>query len=227
MVRKITFAVSLVMSLLVARDASATPIEITPVDLDSWVGGSIVRSHTALFKTQPDTPPFTTGEIGSDVFFDGFDEYTYVHRLISYGDVYSSGVTRVATFGPALRIRGFNGIAGWSFSDALRAGGTGTDSDFRIIGEIGTGLYWDTRLEFWDPFEPIRFFFVSAVTMSCPSIDPHCSVRTGPYVLSSHDFGGGQASSLAPVPEPGTIALFGSGLVGLYAAMRRRRSPKQ
>ena len=33
--------------------------------------------------------------------------------------------------------------------------------------------------------------------------------------------------ALVPTPEPGSIALVGSGLVGLYAAMRRRRSVKQ
>jgi hypothetical protein len=50
MLRKITFAVGLVMSLLATRDASAVPI--TPVDLDSKAVGSLVASHSALFRTQ-------------------------------------------------------------------------------------------------------------------------------------------------------------------------------
>ena len=68
MVRKLTVVIGLAMSLVVARDASAIPI--TPVDLDSWVGGSLVRSHTDLF-TVHNPPPLTMGEIASDVFFNG------------------------------------------------------------------------------------------------------------------------------------------------------------
>ncbi len=41
MVRRLTVVIGVAMSLVVARDASADPI--TPVDLDSWVGGSSVN----------------------------------------------------------------------------------------------------------------------------------------------------------------------------------------
>jgi PEP-CTERM motif len=235
MVRKLTVVIGLAMSLLAARDASAISIqlqqiEITPVDLDSWEGGSIVRSHTSLFKTG--FTPSTGGEIASDVFFDGFNRYTYAHRVTSYLDFYSAGDIHIADF-VTLSPSRFTGIAGWSFSDALRAGGTGTDTDFRVINDIGNNFFlWTTHAGWWAAFEPIQFFFVTGITRSCPSFDPHCSVGTGPFeigpfTLPNGVIVGGAASSLTPVPEPGSIALLGSGLVGLYAAMRRRQRAKE
>jgi hypothetical protein len=226
MVRTLTVVIGMAMLLLAARDASAIPITLTPVDLDSWVGGTIVRSRSDLFKTQSD-PPITTGEISSQVFFDGVDEYTYAHRVMSYVNVYSAGVTSFQITGNPT---GFTGIAGWSFSDALRAGGTGTGSDFDILWSEDVGyrsLQWSHLFDWWDPFEPIQFFFVSSTRRSCPSFNPHCSVGGWLYDLSSRDFDGmSRAPGLAPIPEPGSIALFGSGLVGLFAAMRRRQRAK-
>ena len=69
----------------------------------------------------------------------------------------------------------------------------------------------------WNAFEPITFFFASTMP---PTIKSY-----GLFSLN-RGFDFGSAEGLAPVPEPGSIALFGSGLVALYAAVRRRRSLK-
>jgi hypothetical protein len=222
MVRTLTVVIGLAMSLMAARNASAIPI--TPVDLDSWAGGSsLIFTFDDFSVVQapppPPRPPQTLGSIRSEVFYDGFD-YTYVHTVTP-----SAGSKINEVFRTEFSVRGFSGIVGWSFSDALRAGGTGTESDFRISNDSGR-LWWIATFPFlldegfpsrWGPLEPIAFFFVS-------HIDPF---TTAPYLLLSDEVSTGRAQSLAPVvPEPGTIALFGSGLVGLYAAMRRRQSAK-
>ena len=68
MVRTLTVVIGMAMSLVVARDASAIPI--TPVDLDTWVGGSPrAVAHRSCSKSP--TRPCNMGEIASDVFFDG------------------------------------------------------------------------------------------------------------------------------------------------------------
>ena len=79
MVRTLTVVIGLAMSLMAAREASAIPI--TPVDLDSWMGGSNVGSESGLFNVT--NPPVTIGDIASDVFFDG-SQYTYVHTVTSH-----------------------------------------------------------------------------------------------------------------------------------------------
>ena len=81
MVRTLTVVIGLAMSLLVARDASAIPIEITPVDLDSWAGGSSLRWRFDDFRVVQSRrirhPQ--TGLLFSECSYDGFD-YTYVHH---------------------------------------------------------------------------------------------------------------------------------------------------
>ena len=79
MVRALTVAIGLAMSLMVAQEASAIPI--TPVDLDSWVGGSIVGSQSDLFRVA--NPAASIGDISSNVFFDG-SQYIYVHTVTSH-----------------------------------------------------------------------------------------------------------------------------------------------
>ena len=215
MVRTLTVVIGLAMSLMAAREASAIPI--TPRDLDSWMGGSKVGSQSGLFKVA--NPPVTIGDISSNVFFDG-SQYTYVHTVTSHVSLESNSYFATA-FSVA---KGFNGIAGWSFSDASSAGGTGTDTDFSLNEDQGH-LTWSLRFtdgpdgpdlrSSWDPFEPIDFFFVSAQPPGARA-----------YFLSP-GFGPGEAQTLGPIPEPGSLVLLGSGLAGLYATLRQRRSPKK
>lgn len=207
MVRKVTFAIGLAVSLLFAQPASAVPV--VPVDLDSFGLGAPHTGVTVDSFTVALPPPPTMGTIESQVFFNG-THYAYVHTV-------TPSTNTNFLFNTEFQVAGFTGTAGWRFADSLGAGGTGTGADFSIQS-VGNQLNWTPMLVGggfggWTAFEAITFFFVSTKP---PTI--------GDYNLLSTE--AGSAQTLAPVPEPGSIALLGSGLVGLYAAMRRRRNLK-
>ena len=224
MFRKLTVVIGVAMSMMVAREASASTI--TPVDfdsLDSLFFGSSLGSHTGLFAVA-NPPPSTMGEISSEVFLSSFfSYYTYVHTVTPGLDDNLRFSTHVGNGG------GYIVSAGWSFSDVLRAGGSPTDQSEHIdinVDDFSGRLNWDVRFtepgccatpHGWDALEPITFFFVSTLPPGLKAYN----------LIGAHSFETGTAPSLAPVPEPGSIALLGSGLVGLYAAVRRRRSPKE
>jgi hypothetical protein len=201
MVRKCTLTLMLATSLLAARPASAIP-----VDLDVWLltaGPSIAGPLTDEFQVAMPLPP-TMGEIENSVYFDG-TLYTYVHTV-------NPSLDSNAFLNTAFHVNGYTGTSGWSFSESTAAGGSGA-IDFAVfdVGQIGWLSMFGPQLDSWDANEPISFFFVS----------------TKPPGLGDYNLIGlesGTASSYAPVPEPGSIALLGSGLVGLYTALRRRRS---
>jgi PEP-CTERM motif len=206
MLRKLTVVLGLTMSLLVTQQASAIPVH--DFDLLILNPPSIVPSLVDAFTVAAPPPP-TMGEIENNVYFDDLTGlYTYVHTV-------TPDLANNLLFNSQGAVAGFTGVAGWSFSEAGLAGGTGTGTDL-TIDSIDGQLNWNIEevlgsKAWWDMNEPITFFFVSTKP---PGI--------GDYNLSSTEVG--TAQSYAPVPEPGSIALLGSGIVGLYAAMRRRRS---
>ncbi len=205
MLRKCTVALVLVTSLVAARPASAIP-----VDLDVWLpgAGELFAGPLDDDFTVAMPPPPTMGTIVNNVYFDG-TQYTYVHTV-------TPSLNNNMLLNTQFNIAGFTGTAGWSFSDAAGAGGDGDDGDFEIADF--DQLAWSSRIGpgfGWDANESISFFFVSTRP---PTI--------GDYNLIGFESGTGQSFAPSPVPEPGSIALLGSGLVGLYTAMRRRRSLK-
>jgi hypothetical protein len=198
MVRKFTLTLMLATSLLAARTASAIP-----VDLDVWIqtaGPRIAGPLTDEFQVG-------MGEIENSVYFDG-TLYTYVHTV-------NPSLDDNWLVNTAFHVDGYALTSGWSFSESIAAGGSGA-TDFAVfeVGQIAwLSLFGPLG---WDANNPISFFFVSTKP---PGLGGDYNLVRGLPDMES-----GTASSYAPVPEPGSIALLGSGLVGLYTALRRRRS---
>jgi PEP-CTERM motif len=189
--------------LCIAMPASAGPI--IPTNLDTLSLGSSVASQSDAFDVAS-PPPNTMGALFSDVYFNG-EVYTYLSRVVP-------SVNDVSHLNTAFTVAGFTGEIGWSFSQALSAGGTGTGFDF-LTGTFGDRAVWlglERGIgENWDFGEPLTFFFRSTKP---PTI--------GDYNLLNSE--AGTAEGFAPVPEPGTLALLGTGLVGLWRARARKKT---
>jgi len=203
MMRKLTVGLVLVIGLLAARPASAIP-----VDLDTWLptAGELFAGPASDDFVVAEPEPPTMGNLVSNVYFDG-TQYTYVQTV-------TPSLNNNFLLDTAFPVAGYTGVAGWSFSDADAAGGAGNVFDFMQFDGSQIGWVSLIGLPFnlgWDANESISFFFVSTKP---PTI--------GDYNLIGLE--SGTANGFAPVPEPGTIAWLGSGLVGLYTARRRRRN---
>jgi hypothetical protein len=163
-------------------------------------------------------PPNDVGVITTAVYFDSSSNlYTYTSTVTpSVDDIELFSTASGAAFG-------FDGIGattkvGWSFSDATAAGASSVlpATQFEVEWNPSTfRLSWDTEFlaggnSGWDANEAIVFFFQSTI-----------SPGFADYNLSSSDVG--TAGTLgATAPEPGSMILLGSGLLGMASALRRR-----
>ena len=196
---------------MVARPASAeiiTPRNLDEFDTSAPFGPSLLVDFSSSMGGG------TNGELTTQVFYDGAT-YFYTQTI-------NPAQNANFVFLTEFDVVGFTGQAGWRFADSGAAGAGGNANDF-LINESETGsLVWVAlpggAFGEWNAFEPITFFFASTLP---PAIDSYTLLSLDP-----REFGTAFGFAPAPVPEPGSIALFGSGLVGLYAALRRRRAER-
>lgn len=197
---------TLALALLWTHPASAVP-------LGTEFNWDIFGPVGALDSTATDAfiGAGNLGSLTTNVYFDG--------SLYTYENIVTPATNNISEFVTAFGVDGFNGVAGWSFSEAAAAGGAGDASDFLIDNDLlDNTLDWETTgagfsapgTNGFGSGETITFFFQS-------------DLPPAPNFYALINGGAGNARTLGPaVPEPSTVLLLGSALFGLGFLRRRK-----
>lgn len=224
-----------VVVLIAVMAGGVTAQSITATDLDGLaLGAKIVGPVGPEVETSLINPAGESlGDLSSSVSCpDGFAQctppsnpagtiYTYVHTVTPGVDLPNDGpflpnpdvviaFDDVTEFGLGFEAVGFNGVAGYRFSDAAAALG---GADAFDIEQLGDGsLLWTLSTNDWDVGESISFFWQTTQPPSGPG---------GVYSISDGLATGSGAGPLpTAVPEPGTAAMLGL-FLGLGRVRRR------
>ena len=170
-----------------------TPQDFSSIDLGEVIVGplgSVVSDDFTTVSSQD------IGDLNSSVFANSATGlFTYTHQV-------TPGVDNIDSFGVSFPATGFNGIAGYDFSQSNSAGGNGEEADFEIVSKSNTDktITWnipDGAESFFDAGETITFFWQSTLR------------PVGPFGTYSLDNGSSLGNAIGPtpnvpVPEPVT-----------------------
>ena len=188
---------------LLSLSMHANAIVLTPFNTDDAIAGGVIGDPIA----GPLMSAFTNmiGVLTSTVFFHS------PSGIYTYAFLVEPNIDNISEFNSVFPVNALvnDGTeVGFSFSDALAAGGTGTAADFSINLDPDGTLDYETVGDFFGDTDSILFHFRSTA-----------GPTDGQYnMINSHV---GTADGFVPVPLPSVIWLFGSALMGL-AVLRRQ-----
>jgi hypothetical protein len=186
---------------------TAHSVTLTPYNTDSLTLGDLLVPPGMLVDNFQNLSG-SIGLLGSTVYFDSANSvYTYTFAVAPS----VNSISEVNTAFAAIGLTNDGTQVGFSFSDALASGGSGTSADFTIIQDPDGTLDYQTNGDWFGSFDSINFHFRSTLPPT-----------TGYYNAINTQVG--TALGYAPVSVPAAVWLFGSGLLGMIGIARRKKA---